>query len=152
MRHASTNTGKESDNPLVRDISCTKERNLSSAGKKEALSTAKMFSQKGVPIKEVLASPYCRTMDTASITFGKATPAGFLSLAEVLSDDEADKAAQQLSLKIGSHSGSKNLVLVTHEPNINAISFEPISMGAFIVFEPMGGSAFEEIGIINPAD
>lgn len=152
MRHTTTNTGEDSNNPLVRDPSCVSERKLSAKGKTQAAKIGEMFASFGVAVGDVLASPYCRTTDTAKTAFGRSTPADFLSLLEVLSDEQADASTEQLSHKIGSHLGSKNLILVTHAPNITAVSFDPVAMGAFAVFKPTGGETFEEVGIIDIAD
>lgn len=149
MRHASSNDGKVTSAPLVRDPSCQQERNLTAKGKKDAALIGKMFADKRVPVGEVLASPYCRTTDTAKIAFGRSTAADYLTVLEVLSAEQADRATEQLSRRIGSYAGRKNLVLVTHGPNIEAVSFDPVAQGAFVVFRPMGKDTFEAIGIIN---
>lgn len=148
MRHTST---VQKDNPLLRDPSCLKERKLSEKGKKEAARIGKMFAAKGVLIDKVLTSPYCRTTDTAKIAFGKVQSAGFLAVLEALSREQAEANTDQLTQKISSYSGNGNLVLVTHGPNINAVSFEIVEMGAFLVLQPMGDGEFEEVGKINLA-
>ena len=145
MRHASVEKG----DGLLRDPSCLKERNLSEKGKKEAARIGQMFTARGAAIEQVLTSPYCRTMDTAKIAFGKGQPAEFLYVLEALPQEQAESNTEQLSQKIGSYSGKGNLVLVTHAPNINAVSFETVEKGAFLVLQPMGDSEFEEIGKIN---
>jgi phosphohistidine phosphatase SixA len=152
MRHTATNTVKGSGNPLVRDPTCRQERKLSPKGKRQAAQIGKMFTAFGVPVGDVLVSPYCRTTDTAEIAFGRGTPTDFLSLLEVLSAEQADAATERLNRRIGSHSGKDNLVLVSHGPNIDTVSFDPVAMGAFVVFKPTGKDTFEEIGIINIAD
>ena len=146
MRHAATNRAPGTGNPLIRDASCSTERNLSGAGKDQAAKIGTMFAAKGITVGDVFASPYCRTMDTAQIAFGRAAPTQFLSLLEVMSAAEADATSADLSRKIGSYAGTKNLVLVTHEPNIAAVAFEPVEMGAFLVLKPMGKDEFEEVG------
>ena len=146
MRHASVN---KTNNPLLLDASCLKERNLSEKGKKESSKIGKKFSVKGVPIEKVLTSPYCRTTETANNAFGKSQPAEFLSVLEAFPQKQAEAYTEQLMNKIGSYSGSGNLVLVTHGPNINTVSFDPVEIGAFLVLQPMGGQEFEEIGKIN---
>jgi len=145
MRHTSVEKG----NGLLRDSSCLKERNLSEKGKKEAARIGETFIAKGVKVEQVLTSPYCRTADTAKIAFGKGQPAEFLYVLEAPAQEQAEANTEQLSQKIGSYSGSGILVLVTHAPNINAVSFETVEKGAFLVLQPMGDSEFEEIGIIN---
>jgi phosphohistidine phosphatase SixA len=148
MRHTST---VQKDNPLLRDLSCLKERKLSEKGKKEAARIGEMFITNEVPIKKVLTSPYCRTTDTAKIAFSRGQPAEFLSVLEALPQEQANANTEQLTEKIGSYSGNGNLILVTHAPNINAVSFEIVEMGAFLVLQPMGNGEFEEIGKINLA-
>jgi len=133
MRH--THTTVKDTKPLLRDPSCVKERNLSEKGKKVAARIGSMFTTKGVPVSGVLTSPYF----------------DYLTVLEALPLEQAEANTEQLMQKIGSYSGKGNLILVTHAPNINAVSFENVEMGAFLVFQPMGGDEFDEIGKINLA-
>jgi len=149
MRH--THTTVKDTKPLLRDPSCVKERNLSEEGKKVAARIGQAFTTKGVPVSNILASPYCRTSDTGKIAFGSSQPVDYLTVLEALPQEQADANTEQLMQKIGSYSGKGNLILVTHAPNINAVSFENVEMGAFLVFQPMGGDEFDEIGKINLA-
>ena len=148
MRH--TTTLKE-NNPLLLAPSCAKERRLSEKGKKEAARIGKSFTTKGVLINKVLSSPYCRTTDTGKIAFNKVEPVAFLSVLEALSQKQAEENTKTLQQKIASYSAAGNLVLITHAPNINAVSFESVEMGAFLVLKPMGENEFEEVGKINLA-
>jgi len=145
MRHASVDNG----NPLVRDPSCLKENNLSDQGKREAAMIGVMFADMGVPITNVLTSPYCRTIDTARIAFGGSQSAEFLSLPEVLPQAQAEANSEKLLKRIGSYFGRGNLILVTHAPNIGEVSSETVETGAFLVLKPKGGSDFEELGKIK---
>ena len=149
MRHTSTVTGGDVGGSLIRDPSCARERNLSSKGIDEAIQIGKMFASKGIPVKNVLASPYCRTVDTAKFAFGRVDPTGFLSLIETMPHSQAEAATKQLNQRIGSYSGSENLVMITHAPNINAVAFDPVEKGAFLVLKPMGNGDFEELGKMN---
>ena len=147
MRHTSVKKG----NSLLRDPSCLKERNLSEKGKKEAARIGEMFAAKGVIIEKVLTSPYCRTTDTAKIAFGRGQPVEFLSVLKALPQEQAEANTDQLTQTIGLYSGSGNLILITHAPNIYAVSFETVEKGAFLVLRPVGDHEFEEIGKINLA-
>lgn len=149
VRH--TSVIKE-NNPLLRDPSCLKERKLSEKGKKQATRIGEMFTAKGVSINKVLTSPYCRTTDTANIAFGRSEPAEFLAVLEALPQKQAEANTMKLTQEIGSYSGTGNLIMVTHAPNINTISFEPVKMGSFLVLQPTGNHEFEELGIINLAN
>jgi len=149
MRHASVKTGSGNGDSLVRDPSCTKERNLSTKGMAEAAHIGDTFKSRGVPVEDVLTSPFCRTTDTGKIAFDRAKPTAFLSLLQIMSDDQSDDATAQLSSVIGSYAGSGNLVLITHAPNINAVAFEPVGKGMFLVIQPTGDDTFEELGLVN---
>jgi phosphohistidine phosphatase SixA len=152
MRHAPVKVGTDAGSPLVRDPSCRRERNLSLQGKRQAREIGRKFAQQRVPVSQVLHSPFCRTTETAQLAFGEADPAGYLSLLEVLEPEEAERQTLELSTIIGSYSGSGNLVLVTHEPNISAVSFELLRHLDLLILEPTGGSEFEEMGVIRFSD
>jgi len=149
MRHGALMTGRGNGNSLLRDPSCKKERNLSSEGEAQARAVGKLFQERNIPIADVRHSPFCRTADTARIAFGAASPADYLSLLEVLGPEAAAAQNQTLARVIGGHSGPGNLILVTHEPNISAVSFELMKPADFLVLQPQGGSAYEELGVIR---
>ena len=152
MRHAPVMQGRENGNSLVRDPSCQKERNLSDEGKLKAVLLGKKFKALHIPVSEVRHSPYCRTTDTARLVFGEGVPEKSLSLLEVLETDESAQQTDQLNQIIGSYSGKGNLVLISHEPNISAVSFEQAKYLDFVVFQPIGGNEFEELGIARFSD
>ena len=149
MRHAPVERDSGKGDPLLRDPSCLNERNLSQQGRQDAERLGMQFKQRDIPITEALHSPYCRTTDTARLAFGDARPVEYLSLLEVLGHDEASKRTAMLEEVIAAHSGPGNLVLVTHEPNINAVSFETVRHLDAVVFEPGGGDGYEELGVIR---
>lgn len=149
MRHAAVNSGRGHGNALLRDPSCKKERNLSSVGQQDARSVGKQFQERNIPISEVRHSPFCRTADTARIVFAQGVPAAYLSLLEILGPNEAAAQTRELSQVIGGYTGTGNLVLITHEPNINAVSFEMTKPSDFLVLRPLGGSEFEELGVVR---
>lgn len=149
MRHGALMSGRGNGNSLLRDPSCKMERNLSSEGEAQARAVGKRFQARNIPIAAVRHSPFCRTTDTARIAFGTASPADYLSLLEILGPDAAAAQNKALSQVIGGHTGAGNLILVTHEPNINAVSFELMKPADFLVLQPQGGSAYEELGVIR---
>lgn len=149
MRHAAVNAGRGQGNSLLRDPSCKQERNLSSDGERAAAEVGKQFRERNIPVSEVRHSPFCRTADTARIAFGQGVPAAYLSLLEILGPDEAAAQTRALSAVIGGYTGAGNLVLITHEPNLNAVSFEMMKPSDFLVLRPLGGSEFEELGVVR---
>ena len=149
VRHAPVATGAQDGDPRHRDPTCRAERNLSAAGREAAAELGRRFRDRGVAVDRVLHSPYCRTTDTARLAFGAAEPAAELALLEVLPAAEAAQQTAALQALIASHAGPGTLVLVTHEPNIRAVSFELVRHLDAVVVEPGPGDAFEELGVIR---
>jgi phosphohistidine phosphatase SixA len=118
-------------------------------GKRQAREIRDRFAGRRVPVYEVRHSPFCRAAETANLAFGSAVPADYLSLLEILEPDEAERRTAELGRVIGSYAGTGNLVLITHEPNISAVSFEIVKHLDMVIFEPKGGADFEELGVIR---
>jgi len=74
FRHERTNAFK-SDQVDYQISDCTTQRNLSMGGAACAEEVGQIIRHLGIPIGTVLASPMCRTMDTARRLFGDARPA-----------------------------------------------------------------------------
>jgi phosphohistidine phosphatase SixA len=149
MRHAPVEAEAGAGDPLVRDPSCRRERNLSIHGRRQARELGSRFSERRISVSEVLHSPFCRTSETAKLAFGSASPADYLSLLEILEGEEAERQTLELSRVIGSYTGTGNLILVTHEPNISAVSFELVKHLDMVILDPKGGADFEELGVIR---
>lgn len=145
MRHAAVERGKVSG---LRHVpgDCSQEMKLSQEGRAQAQKIGEMFRAHGIAIDDVLASPYCRTMDTAKIAFDKAKASEALRLIEALPAAQADQITAQAMKLIGEYKGKGNLVLVTHEPNIVALAFETIESGGMFVLAPKGADQFDVLG------
>jgi phosphohistidine phosphatase SixA len=124
LRHAPIERGHGRPDPRVRDPSCQTEAMLSTQGRQDAAELGRRFREHQVPVSSVGHSPYCRTTDTAMIAFDQALPAAFLSLIEGLPPEAAAKRTEQLEQVISAHTEDGTLILVTHGPNIAALSFE----------------------------
>lgn len=148
MRHASVASGPGSGSALVRDPSCLRERRLSDHGKAEARALGQTFRRRNIPVGEVLHSPYCRTTATAHLAFESGTPLAELTLLDAVDPDEAPRHTATLRDMIAGYRGNRNLILVTHEPNIVALTHEHLAPAAFLVLQPKGGD-FEALGLIG---
>ena len=149
MRHGAVRSGPGQGNSLLRDPTCKRERKLSAEGEAQARRIGEAFRARNIPVAAVRHSPYCRTADTARLAFAGGAPADYLSLPENLDAAAAAAQPRALAAVVGSHAGTGNLILVTHEPNINAVSFEPMRHADFLVLQPLGGSDFEEVGVVQ---
>ncbi len=145
MRHAAVDRSKGHGTRHTPG-DCSQEFNLSQGGRAQAKKVGESFRQHGIVIGDVLASPFCRTMETAKLAFGKAKASEALRLIEALPPAQADQVTAQAMKLIGEYKGKGNLVLVTHEPNVVALAFETIEAGGMFVLAPKGADQFDVLG------
>jgi phosphohistidine phosphatase SixA len=145
MRHAAVERGKVGG---LRHVpgDCSQEMKLSQQGRAQAQKIGELFRARGIPVGDVLASPYCRTMDTAKLAFGKAKASEALRLIEALPPAQADQITAQAMQLVGKYQGKDNLVLVTHEPNVVALAFETVETAGMFVLAPKGADQFDVLG------
>jgi hypothetical protein len=70
FRHTSTDFSK-GDSAMQSYEDCSNQRMLSAKGRDEARAIGRHITSLKLPASEVLASPMCRTMETAQLMFGK---------------------------------------------------------------------------------
>ena len=145
LRHAPTDTMTHSTHPRAEFENCVGQNNLSPQGQAEAARIGRAFKKKRIPIDEVFSGPYCRVQDTARIAFGKVRVWDALDLQTSLPEEEAVKRTEVVAARIGAFQGKKNLVLVTHQPNIDALTLELIEPGTVLILKPEGGSGFSVV-------
>jgi len=148
MRHAAVERNGASGTRHVPG-DCSQEMKLSQAGRAQAQKIGEMFRTRGIPVGDVLASPYCRTMDTAKIAFDKAKASEALRLIEALPTAQADQITAQAMKLIGEYKGMGNLMLVTHEPNVIALAFETVEPAGMFVLAPKGADQFDVLGKLS---
>jgi phosphohistidine phosphatase SixA len=123
---------------------CAAEINLSPRGRKQAERIGEEFRAHGVMVGEILASPYCRSIDTGRLAFGRATAVQYLMPEAVVSDAQAAANMKRALHKIREYRGPQNLVLVTYGAYVSDIVLEPAENGEFFVLQPKG-STFDVI-------
>ena len=69
MRHAVTTPGV-GDPPGMRLDDCPSQRNLTDEGRRHARRTGDTFRERGAVVDRLLASPWCRCLETARLAFG----------------------------------------------------------------------------------
>jgi broad specificity phosphatase PhoE len=134
IRHALTTPGF-GDPPGFRLNDCSTQRNLSDAGRAQARRMGEAFRERKVPIGEVLASPWCRCVETAQLAFARANTWSALSNLHARQQN-AEKQVRDLRPRIAAHRGRANLVLVTHGSVAVALTGEHPAMGEILVLKP----------------
>jgi broad specificity phosphatase PhoE len=144
MRHASTDRGT-GDPPGFRLDDCRTQRNLSPAGREEARHLGEAFKAQGIPVGQVRSSRWCRCLETAQLAFGSVEP--WAPLDSFFNDrGRADKQTQDVRELIAHPPSTGNLVLVTHQVNILALTGVFPAPGELVVLIPLGNGDFRIAG------
>lgn len=153
FRHGKTNHNTF-DSDRINLKNCATQRLLSEEGRKEMSWIGDVIRQLDIKIGAVISSPYCRSIDTATLAFGSTEI--HPDLKHTIIADEATmnlqaKALQKMLSKIPTTEGA-NDVLSAHTANLQeAVGIWPKPEGVAIVFKPEGNS-FKYIATIRPTD
>jgi len=136
FRHAATDFSMADE---ARDYAdCAHQRNLSAAGRRQATAIGRAFRTLRIPVAGVLASPYCRTRDTARLAFGRATPSADLLSQQGALHGERDLPARLRARLRRRPAASTNTVLVSHNFAIDDAAGVDVAEGEAAVFRPDG--------------
>jgi phosphohistidine phosphatase SixA len=110
------------DPPNFRLGDCTTQRNLSEEGRLQAQAMGEAFRRRKVPIEKVYSSQWCRCKDTAQLAFGafQEHPALNSFFEQPRLKDPQTEALRAFLMQLRPQRG--NLVLVTHQVNITALT------------------------------
>jgi broad specificity phosphatase PhoE len=155
FRHAST-TGKDAAAFALAD--CASQQALSEAGMAQARGIGAAFKSRKIPVGRVLASGYCRTLETARLAFGQA------ELSEALLRPKFEPAAGEpvpppwperqhmlTALIATAPAAGTNTILVTHGESIEAAASANVAYAGAAVFKPDGHGAATLVATI-PAE
>jgi len=142
FRHTSTDFG-QSDESMTSFEDCSGQRNLTDKGRSEAHAIGAAIHELRIPVGRVLASPFCRTVETAMLAFGKAEKTLGLRGWPASSADPDRYAALRGYLAAAPIAGT-NTVLVGHGNPFRAVAGPPhLAEGEAAVIRPLGGERFE---------
>src|SRR5258705_2987366 len=156
MRHTSTDfTQNDANSRSYED--CANQRNLTDQGRAEARAVSEHIKRIGIPVGSVLASPFCRTMETARLAFGKATPMTEVRGGPAATRDDPkryDGLRRMLSSPVPK---GENLVISSHGNPFHAVAGPPyLAEGEIAVVRPDvrpdGAMRFSVIARIRPQD
>lgn len=153
MRHERTEIPARNDDYSKPATYCTAQRNLSVAGYAGAVETGKVLSVLNIPIGKVLASPMCRSMDTARMAFGKVEPEMRLIHHDNVPGRTPEVAGAEMRALIAELTPrDSNIVLVSHIGNINrAIDTIP-SEGEISVVQVQTDGKITVLGLVMGSD
>ncbi len=150
LRHATTTPGV-GDPPQFKLADCATQRNLSAEGRSQARQLGEVLKRREVKVEEVLASPWCRCIETARLALGGSR--SWEPLSNLFGRQEAAAAqVKALRTRIGAWRGKGNLVLVSHGSTALALTGAHPAMGEMLVLTPAGPDAFKLTGRLAVTD
>lgn len=150
FRHAATDQSRQDDpTPDLTDRST--QRNLSERGREQARQIGTAIGALGVPIGEVLISPYARVRETAELAFGTDR---LRETSDLLNEaypgtDDADLARRLQGLLATPPPPGENTVLIGHGFNITEATGLTIAEGECAIFEPTGRGDFRLVARVT---
>ena len=137
FRHAATDFS-QNDEKMKRYEDCADQRNLIDQGRADARAAGAAIRALKIPVDRVLASPFCRTVETAQLLFGRAE-----KLQEVRGGPavtrESDRYAELRKILSTPVRPGVNLVVVSHGNPFFSLAGPPyLAEGEAAVVEPLG--------------
>ena len=148
FRHTSTDFG-QNDEKMTGYEDCATQRNLTDAGRDEARAIGAEIRELGIPIGEVLASPFCRTMETGRLIFGRATatPAVRGGSAQ---PDSPERYAELRKLLATAVPHGTNVAIASHgNPFRAVVGGAYLAEGEAAVIEPRGAEGFRVVARVR---
>ena len=151
MRHAATVPGI-GDPPGFSLSDCATQRKLSRFGRQDAADIGAAFRRRAIPVAQVLASRWCRCLDTARLAFGRVEPAPMLD--SMFTEDAAASRRKRDHVKayLRAYREPGNLILVTHDVNIRALAGRYLSQGEMVVALANPDGSLSIAGVLKLAD
>lgn len=158
VRHGEATVGEDQSN--INFLDCFTQRNLSEMGRKQAIYYGQILRNLQIPINyPVLTSPFCRTIETAQLAFGRLNvqidPFWFevYKLSGGLSSTEQRRILDSIQsrLEVIPPQGSNKVIIAHSFPDGIGLS-EMQNMGTVIV-RPLGhGNGYEVISKLSLSD
>jgi phosphohistidine phosphatase SixA len=151
FRHSATDFG-QNDDKMTGYEDCAQQRNLTDRGRADARAIGAAIRRLHIRVTTVLASPFCRTRETAELVFGHATADARVRGGPARTDDAERYAALKALLSTPVPAGD-NVAIVSHGNPFRALAGPPyLAEGEMAVVEPLGAQqGFRIVGKV-PAD
>ena len=151
FRHTSTDFSQNDAKSRAFD-DCSNQRNLTDAGREQARAINTAVGSLNLPIDKVIASPMCRTMETARLAFGKAEPVPAMRGA-LLPAADPNRYAALKQLFATPYPPGANLVIASHGNPFYGVAGPPyLHEGEGAVIRGLGNGSFEVVARIRVGD
>ena len=147
LRHAMAPGSGDPANFRLDD--CTTQRNLSSDGRGQAMAIGEALRRERIPVGRVLSSRWCRALETARLAFGQVQSEPALD--QFYTPEERDARTLRVrAIMLDWPAEGTNLVLVTHAPNVAALTNVSAEEGELVVMGRANDGTLALYGRIRP--
>ena len=148
FRHTSTDFG-QNDDAMSGYKDCARQRNLTDRGRDEARRIGAAIKRLNIPVGDVLASPFCRTRETAQLIFGRATVSPAVRGGPARPDTE-DRYAELRKLLSTRPRAGTDLAIASHGNPFHAVADTTyLAEGEAAIIEPLGAQGFRIVARIT---
>lgn len=149
LRHTATAEGSDADPIDLQD--CSTQRKLSPQGQQDARDIGAAWEDLDIEVGEVVASPYCRTVETAELAFGSAREEPALLPLPGAGQPGHEQGVAKVKALVGAEPDEgTNTVLVSHSSTIEPATGATPEEGGSVVFEPQGDGEFRLVAEVAP--
>jgi len=150
FRHASTDFGQD-DTRMTGYEDCATQRNLTEVGRSEARAIGVEVKRLKIPVARVLASPYCRTIETGRLIFGTAEVS--MAARGGPASADGDRYAELKALFATPPPQGSNVVISSHgNPYRAIVSGAYLQEGEAAIIEPLPPNNFRVVARITKND
>jgi len=149
FRHAATDFG-QNDDRMSGYEDCAQQRNLTERGRSDARAIGAAIRRLRIPVTTVLASPFCRTRETAELIFGHSTVDARVRGGPARPDNPERYSELRTLMSTPVPAGS-NVAIVSHGNPFTAVAGPPyLAEGEAAVIRPTGHGEFQIVARIPP--
>lgn len=151
LRHTSTDFSRNYPQTSSYE-DCASQRNLTDKGRDEARAIAGHLKRLAIPIGAVYASPFCRTVETAMLAFGKAEKSHDVRGGPVASDDPARYDRLRKLLSTQPAKGNNDVISSHGNPYLAVFGPPYLAEGELAVIRPGGAAGYKTVARIRLED
>jgi hypothetical protein len=147
FRHTATDFSKN-DDAMTSFGDCASQRNLTEPGRAQARAIGEKIRALAIPVGKVIASPYCRTVETAMLIFGRAEKSNDVRGGPGTANSPERYTGLRKLLSTSPPAGT-NLAIASHGNPFHAVAGPPyLAEGEAAVVRPLGND-FEIVARIR---
>jgi len=149
FRHAATDLS-QNDSKSLGPTDCANQRNLTAKGREDARAIGRAFHDLGIPVSKVLASPMCRTEETARLIFDQSEPSTAVRGNVEFPSSDPRRFDQLKTIFVSPMPLGSNLGIASHGNPFHGVAGPPyLEEGEMAVIKPLG-TDFDVVARVRP--